>query len=1380
MSVKLGNISTGQNNGGSSLTISHIVANNDNRMLIVAVHLSDSVVGSRTVTGITYNSVAMTLIGRANQGVGNTNSQELWRLIAPSVGTFNVVITVSGATVDLGASVIDLYNVMQQAPEASNTAVNGGTPVSASVTTLSGLSLIISSVDANGTTAISHGTGQVERTNFAMSASRGSLDTEEITSGSSQTQSESATGSNRMALVVGVITGIHEISVNDAITTTENISVVVSPVISVYDSITIVENLNIARSILYLDVLDPFHVVITESTDVLDLTVEVGIVMDSITLNAQFVDLSVNPLFASYSESISVSDYQSVIVNELNIFTEESISISEERNVSLESLNIDASDVISISEIEETYLTNLNIEVSDSVSIIEKMAVYPKGKMLPASIQNCSWNDGTRYWRAYYEDDLGAIVFEYTLDIKGSWTENVNARITSSGVSNDFAVYGGSFTVGIVYRDGNEIKGMNYSGSYPSTSWGWNVSNVILTNGSKKYSYPTFSISGDGYFFCSAMETNGSNQYVVVTQSVNPYDYSSWNTPVAISDTGRTDVNRGQVSKTGTGNKILCLYEEGNSLKIKVWSGSSWGSEQTITASHYKDDTTHFDSFLVLDENHIGYTISPSRNAYECDYEGDVDILSASELLSDSSCKNVSVGRYYGDVYITYAWVENPTDMFDPNSKAHVIYCLETLSTGFISPALTIAESSEKYISRMHVCKTSVISSGFVSFEQPDAIMRAELLVVSVSKNEAISVSEFIEIHLTAYNFEYNDVVSVLENISLSLDSVNIYADDYVPISDVLDLYIEELNIVSDENISVSETTNLMFDVFNIDIFDGILITEIISFIDLQCEIGVVSDSILITDISEMVIDELNVLVSDDISVSEEIYIAHVYTIFVEDDISTSEELFIEKPIEVNVYEIITIEDEAFGSIDNLFMEVYDDILVSESVEVLDIVIELWVDEDVGVNEEVDFSFHILYIDVDQSISVSDEVSLCWGIIYINVIDPFGVLITEHAEIIDGFREVGVVDTKVKINEYAFLSLTILHAFGPDLPTGMQGQHQVDEYIDIALSSNVPIVFSSIVLSEYVQFYFTNNNFSIYDQISIAEDVSVVREYLLSVYDTISVSEYLDEFNFDNLGISAFDLVSVSEYIEFLDEEIDLLVFDSISITDIAIMNDLIIELGIVIDNILISEYPILSPTPLYADGFDTITISDLTIVNILTLRISVNETIAISEYADILDLEIDLFVIDYASISDIIITDGLQGIGVGDDVGVNGALIDYIFVTDSAIVENAILQASVFDIIGLSEYVTVVDVGIELEISEDIYIAEYYSTYLDRFNINVSEIIGLLEIADLGMLISIQLSESIIVIESKYLRDSDTPIIPKKIFIVKPRKRYFLVESAR
>ena len=112
-------------NGGTSQTFSH-TCSGTNRLLFVGGFNQEA---SSTITGVTYDGVALTEIDNSSQ---TNNSVSLWYLIAPSTGASNVVITRSSSTNALVGVAVSYTGCLQSGvPDSDNT---GGSSSGSSLT----------------------------------------------------------------------------------------------------------------------------------------------------------------------------------------------------------------------------------------------------------------------------------------------------------------------------------------------------------------------------------------------------------------------------------------------------------------------------------------------------------------------------------------------------------------------------------------------------------------------------------------------------------------------------------------------------------------------------------------------------------------------------------------------------------------------------------------------------------------------------------------------------------------------------------------------------------------------------------------------------------------------------------------------------------------------------------------------------------------------------------------------------------------------------------------------------------------------------------------------------------------------------------------------
>lgn len=93
MAIAFDAVSTKSQDAASSATWAH-TCTGDNRALVVGVEIGTG----QTVTGVTYNSVAMTRVNTQAIGGSTFNNVYLYYLINPSTGANNIVVSGSGST----------------------------------------------------------------------------------------------------------------------------------------------------------------------------------------------------------------------------------------------------------------------------------------------------------------------------------------------------------------------------------------------------------------------------------------------------------------------------------------------------------------------------------------------------------------------------------------------------------------------------------------------------------------------------------------------------------------------------------------------------------------------------------------------------------------------------------------------------------------------------------------------------------------------------------------------------------------------------------------------------------------------------------------------------------------------------------------------------------------------------------------------------------------------------------------------------------------------------------------------------------------------------------------------------------------------------------
>ncbi len=167
---------SGYNTADANYLWSHTCSGTD-RYLVVGISML-SVAGS-SVSGITYNGVALGFLGAVSSVSGAVRS-ELWGVVAPDTGTHDIDVTLSAALDSIG-SASSFTGVHQTSPvegfnSASATNV-GAADATVDITTVADNDWVIDNV-ATTDTAITVGTGQTQRSNVSGALGSGASSTE--------------------------------------------------------------------------------------------------------------------------------------------------------------------------------------------------------------------------------------------------------------------------------------------------------------------------------------------------------------------------------------------------------------------------------------------------------------------------------------------------------------------------------------------------------------------------------------------------------------------------------------------------------------------------------------------------------------------------------------------------------------------------------------------------------------------------------------------------------------------------------------------------------------------------------------------------------------------------------------------------------------------------------------------------------------------------------------------------------------------------------------------------------------------------------------------------------------------------------------------------
>jgi uncharacterized repeat protein (TIGR01451 family) len=161
--ITLDTTSSAQTNA-STLTFAHTTGIGTNRLMLIGVAIS-----AQSVSSVSYNGLALTLVGKAEDS-GSKPHAEIWSLVNPPSGTFNVVVTApSAGNIVAGATTFTGVN-------QANALGTSGSAVGLSVSVSSATNEMVFD-SACGTAAITPNAAQTQLWNLAQGSIYGGAST---------------------------------------------------------------------------------------------------------------------------------------------------------------------------------------------------------------------------------------------------------------------------------------------------------------------------------------------------------------------------------------------------------------------------------------------------------------------------------------------------------------------------------------------------------------------------------------------------------------------------------------------------------------------------------------------------------------------------------------------------------------------------------------------------------------------------------------------------------------------------------------------------------------------------------------------------------------------------------------------------------------------------------------------------------------------------------------------------------------------------------------------------------------------------------------------------------------------------------------------------
>ena len=198
MAIAYDAVSNATGNEVSSLTWSHTCSGSD-RVLVVGISIANT---SNSITGVTYNGVAMTKASAGTASIAPDQITEIYYLANPATEANNIVAsfdsTANSFPSGIGVSLTGCDTDNSEDTSGLQAATTASPTVN--LTTNNANSFIVDKVYSNHTT-VNVGAGQTERATHLINNRRGAGSTEPTTTAGAYTMSWSLGGADRSSIV---------------------------------------------------------------------------------------------------------------------------------------------------------------------------------------------------------------------------------------------------------------------------------------------------------------------------------------------------------------------------------------------------------------------------------------------------------------------------------------------------------------------------------------------------------------------------------------------------------------------------------------------------------------------------------------------------------------------------------------------------------------------------------------------------------------------------------------------------------------------------------------------------------------------------------------------------------------------------------------------------------------------------------------------------------------------------------------------------------------------------------------------------------------------------------------------------------------------------
>ena len=453
------------------------------------------------------------------------------------------------------------------------------------------------------------------------------------------------------------------------------------------------------------------------------------------------------------------------------------------------------------------------------------------------------------------------------------------------------------------------------------------------------------------------------------------------------------------------------------------------------------------------------------------------------------------------------------------------------------------------------------------------------------------------------------------------------------------------------------------------------------------------------------------------------------------DEVSIEEFVDLALELTVNIYDEVTVEENVTVLPHQELLEtsVYDEVAIddvnTELVYQLDLSASVY--EEVGIDEDINFAF-VCMVNVYDEVGV-DEYWLEDITLFVSVYDEVSI----EEDVLVSLPDALVVDLNDEVTVTEADYVPQLGAAG-DCDVNLYDEVGIDELVVSSLPDDLIVsVDDSVTVVDktpvYQLLYDTKvavgivTGISVYDEITLTENIVIEHDLEIVIYDEVTVSEDVDELVYtvggDTREIDVYSEVTIAEYTSF--EFVSfILMYDEVSINE---------DTSIVFTELYLSVYDEITTSENTDQVFEFIQINlyeEITVVDASTVvvgivgeyHVSVVDTISLVDVITIQNVSLYATVDDEVSITESVILtmpdlviNLYDSIIVVEDADLINSLAgvsieDSITVTDvpTVNVNTATCTISVYDNISLGENTQVEVSDLEIVISDGISVTEY------------------------------------------------------------------------